>query len=143
MSHSSQESKLSQFREEMAQLNSEFFLLLSERRKISVRIQQLKNGETGKYSHYDPERERELFKQFESSLKELTIKELLAFSLIMEDQACAMAPGAYPSWSTGTHLLESERDLFQMMNPMLLKVSHLDLFLKLHLSQDFSFLKDF
>lgn len=143
MSHSSQETKLSIYREELAQINSEFFLLLDERRKVSVLIQELKKSEVGKYSHYDPEREKVLFNQFRDSLLKLSLKELLAFSLIMEDQANTLAPGAYPSWSRGLHLSDRHHELYEMINPLLLKLTHQSLFQKLELAQDFSFLKDF
>lgn len=140
MSHSSRASNLAQLRERLAQMNSEFFLLVSERRKASLDIQSLKEGGTGRYSHYDPERELALFKQFESELKELSLKELLAFSLIMEDQAQAFAPGAYPSWSQGGHLQHSTREIYEMINPLLFKFSHVSFLSKLQLTQEFQFL---
>lgn len=117
-------------------------MMLSERRAVALRIQELKEN-TGRYSHYDPEREFELFKSLENELKDLSLKELLAFSLIMEDQATAMAPGSYPSWSQFSHLGEPSKDLAGMVNPLLLKVSHPELFSRLKLASDFVFLKDF
>ena len=98
MSRSSRESNLAQYREALLQLNSQFFQILSERRATSLRIQELKDV-SGRYSHFDPDREKVLFEQMHPELKELTLKELLAFSLVMEDQAMAMAPGSYPTWS--------------------------------------------
>ncbi len=142
MSHSSQESNLAILRERLAQMNSEFFLLVGERRRTSLEIQAMK-GPTGRYSLYDPERERNLFKQLENELKQLSLKELLAFSLIMEDQVQAFAPGSYPSWSQASHLTESTREIYEMINPMLLKFSHQSFFSKLHFNQEFQFLKDF
>lgn len=142
MSPSSRESNLAQYREALLQLNSEFFLLLKERRATSLKIQELKET-TGKYSHFDPEREKELFEQMKSDLKLLSIKELLAFSLIMEDQALAMAPGSYPTWSSGVHLNEASKELYSMVNPILLKITHTELFTRLNLNSEFSFLKQF
>jgi chorismate mutase len=142
MSHSSRESNLSQYREALLQLNSEFFLLLAERRSVSVKIQSLKES-SGRFSHFDPEREKELFSQMSAEIKPLSIKELLAFSLIMEDQAMAMAPGSYPNWSAGIHLQEPSKELFAMVNPILLKTTHPDLFARLSLGHEFSFLKEF
>ena len=86
MSLSSRESNLAQYREALLQLNSEFFLMISERRSISLKVQELKDG-SGRYSHFDPEREKALFERLKDEVKGLTLKELLAFSLIMEDQA--------------------------------------------------------
>lgn len=142
MSPSSQESKLSVYRESLLQLNTQFFLILSERRQLSLKIQELK-GSTGRFSHFDPEREKGLFEQAKTELKELSLKELLAFSLVMEDQAMAMAPGSYPAWSNGLHLSDSGDELYQMINPLMLKVSRPELFQRLALNGEFSFLKDF
>ncbi len=142
MSHSSRASNLAQYREALAQTNSEFFLLLAERRTLSLKIQELKTG-YGRYAHYDPERELLIFTQMRASLTELSLKELLAFSLIMEDQAMALAPGSYPSWSQGSHLTELSKEIWSMINPLLLKISHHELFTRLHLTSEFIFLKEF
>jgi chorismate mutase len=142
MSPSSRESNLTQFREALLQLNSQFFQILSERRAVSLRIQELKDV-SGRYSHFDPEREKALFEQMSPELKELTLKELLAFSLVMEDQAMAMAPGSYPTWSNSVHLNEPTRELASMINPILLKLTHPELFNRLSLCVDFAFLKQF
>jgi hypothetical protein len=112
--------------------------MISERRAISLKVQELKNG-SGRYSHFDPEREKALFERLKDEVKGLTLKELLAFSLIMEDQAMAMAPGSYPTWSSGIHLTEPSTELFAMINPLLLKTSHPDLFSRLKLNPNFSF----
>ena len=142
MSLSSRESSLSQFREVLMQLNSEFFLMLSERRAVSLKIQELKGG-SGRYSHFDPEREKLIFEHMREEMKGVSIKELLAFSLIMEDQASAMAPGSYPHWSTEVHLIQPSHELYAQINPLLLKNSRPELFLRLDLNSDFSFLKEF
>lgn len=141
MSPSSRESDLAQLREALAQLNSEFFLTLSERRNLTVRIQEIK-GNSGRYSHYDPDREKVVFESIKTQLKNLTVKELLAFSLVMEDHAMAMAPGSYPTWSNRIHLNQSRNELFEMINPLLLKTCLPKFFSELTLTQDFSFLKD-
>lgn len=142
MSLSSQESNLSQYREALLQLNSEFFLMLSERRSVSLKIQEMKSS-SGRYSHFDPEREKVLFEHMKEELKGPSIKELLAFSLIMEDQAMAMAPGSYPTWSNQTHLTEASKELYAQINPLLLKISHPELFSRLNLNPEFTFLKEF
>ena len=142
MSLSSHASNLAQLREALAQLNSEFFLTIGERRVVTIKIQQSKSV-SGRYCHYDPEREKDIFYQFQTELKNCSIKELLAFSLIMEDHAMAMAPGSYPTWSHFTHLTNPKRELYEMLNPLLLKISHPDLFKILTLSAEFSFLNDF
>ena len=132
MSLSSQESKLAQLREALAQMNSEYFLTLAERRKLCIKIQDYKVVK-GRYSRYDPDRELEMFTLFQKEIKECSIKELLAFSLIMEDHALAMAPGSYPTWSSFSHLNNPRRELFEMINPLLLKRSHPELCSNLNL----------
>jgi chorismate mutase len=142
MSRSSRESELAQLREALLQLNSEFFLTIGERRTLTLRIQEYKAA-TGCYSHFDPEREKEIFGLFSEQLKNLSMRELLAFSLIMEDHAMAMAPGSYPLWSQSIHVARPGHELYEMINPLMLKVSRPDFFNRLMLSQEFSFLKDF
>jgi chorismate mutase len=142
MSHSSRESNLEQLREALAQANSEFFLILAERRKICVKVQEFKDPRSG-YSHYDPERERVVFARFQNEMKSISLRELLAFSLIMEDQAQAFAPGSYPSWSIKTHLKVAGYEVFEMINPMILKLTHPEIFSRLKLSSEFEFLKQF
>jgi chorismate mutase len=132
MSRSSRESDLAQLREALAQLNSEFFLTIAERRNLTVRIQEFKDS-TGRYSHYDPDREKDIFALFQEQLKTLSTKELLAFSLIMEDHATALAPGSYPGWSSCVHLVNPKKDLYEMINPLMLKASRPDFFNRLTL----------
>ena len=142
MSLSSRESNLAQHREALLHLNSEFFLMLSERRSLSLKIQEMK-GSSGRYYHFDPEREKSLFEQMKNEMKGVSLKELLAFSLIMDDQAMAMAPGSYPTWSSGIHLSGPSEELYAMINPLLLRTTHPDLFSRLSLNPDFTFLKEF
>ena len=141
MSPSSRVSDLGQLREALLQANSEFFIVLSERRKLCIAIQEVK-GSTGRFSHYDPEREKIVFEHFRPQLAALSIRELLAFSLVMEDHALAMAPGSYPYWSQRYHLSSAPKDIHEMVNPLMLKASHPDMFARLELTPEFHFLKD-
>ena len=142
MSPSSRESELSQLREALAQLNSEIFIAISERRQLTLKIQESKET-IGRFSHFDPDREKKLFSLFLSELRHLSIKELLAFSLIMEDHAMAMAPGSYPTWSSRSHLTFHGTEIFEMINPLMLKIARPEFFSKLSLQKEFIFLKDF
>lgn len=142
MSPSSRESDLAQYREALAQLNSEFFLLLKERRALCLKVQELKNPNHS-YPHYDPEREKTLFYELSHELKNLSLKELLAFSLIMEDQAMAMAPGSYPAWSQKIHLVMKNDEIQSQINPLLLKFCKPTIFQTLELSSEFNFLNQF
>lgn len=143
MSHSSRESNLLQLREALLQANTEIYHLIEERRTLCLRVQELKDV-SGRFSHYDPDREKIIFEHMQKEFKTLSVKELLAFSLIMEDQAMAMAPGSYPTWSLGIHLAESSaKEIFTMINPLLLKTAHPNLFARLQLTAEFTFLKQF
>ena len=142
MSQSSRESEFSLLRESLAQLNSELFLTIRERRSVTLKIQDYKDS-SGRYPYYDPDQEKIIFHHFLEQLKKFSLKELLAFSLIMEDQAMALAPGSYPEWSQSTHLQVLSGNLYEMINPSMLKVTHPDFFNRLALSGEFSFLKDF
>lgn len=141
MSPSSHASDLAQLREALAQTNSEFIINVDERRKLCLQIQTLK--EKSGVAHYDPDQEKKVFSQASNELKKLSLKELLAFSLVMEDQAGAMAPGTYPSWSNRVHIKEAKGELFELINPLLLKVVKPEAFRRLSLASDYVFLNDF
>lgn len=142
MSLSSRTSNLSRYRESLLQLNSEILISILERRRICLKIQELKTGSgSGNYPHYDHQRELEVFELQKEALVKLSMKELLSFSLMMEDQAMALAPGSYPSWSSKIHLVNDGGALFEMINPLLLKVTHAEVFNRLELKPDFDFLR--
>jgi chorismate mutase len=140
MSPSSRESSLTILREKLIQLNTQYFQIISERRAVSLKVQELKS-ESGRYSNYDPDREKVVFEHLKNEISILSLKEVLAFSLIMEDQAIALEPGSYPTWSSGVHIRSRSGELYGMINPILLKISHPDLFARLSFSPEFSFLK--
>ncbi len=141
MSPSSRASELEQLREALLQANSEYFFNLAERRKLCISIQEVKET-SGRFSHYDPDREKIVFTHFRQQLGALSLRELLSFSLVMEDHALAMAPGSYPAWSQRYHLTSPPKDLHEMINPLMLKISHPDMFGRLELTTEFNFLKD-
>jgi hypothetical protein len=141
MSLSSRESELAQLKEALAQMNSEFFLAIAEKRHLTVKIQGYRAA-SGRYSHFDPEHEKDMFLFFQPQLKTCSIKELLAFSLLMEDHAMAMAPGSYPTWSQMIHVAAPKNELYELINPLILKIARPDFFNRLTLAPEFSFLKD-
>lgn len=141
MSPSSRTSNLERYRESLLQLNSEILISMQERRRICLKIQESKSIQ-GPYPHYDPSRELEIFELQKEHFLKLSMKELLSFSLMMEDQAMALAPGSYPSWSQKVHLARPSNELFEMINPLLLKVSHPEIFNRLDFSHEFDFLKN-
>lgn len=141
MSLSSRTSNFARYREALLQMNSEILISIQERRRLCLKIQGLKTT-SGAYPHYDAKRELEVFELQKDHLIKLSIKELLAFSIIMEDQAVALAPGSYPSWSSKVHLQNSTNELFEMINPLLIKVTHPEIYNRLVLAPDFAFLQD-
>lgn len=142
MLHLSRESKLTELREALEKLNSEFFQAVSLRRETAIQIQKLKSSKE-EFPNFDPQREIDVFRKFQKELASLTEKELLSFSLIMEDQAMSLRPDSYPTWSHFVHLSSHNSRLYEMINPMILKIVRPNLFNSLSLSSEFSFLKDF
>lgn len=89
--------ELSELRLELEGVNKELLSLIRKRRRLAGEIQKFKRKE-GRQT-YDPARERELFTALKDELSELSLGELGAFSLLMEDQAGE----GYPKWSQGEH----------------------------------------
>jgi chorismate mutase len=143
MSLSSRESRLQEFRAKLAQLNFNLLLALDERKIVCREIQATKTIGSSNYPHYDPEREKVVFQEMMLELRQLSIRELLAFSLIMEEHAQGERPGAYPAWSQGVHLNSAPHQLLEMINPLLLSIILPEVFPSVELNQDFLFLKDF
>jgi len=136
-------SNLDNLRAEISLLNKELFSLLDKRQNACHQIQEQKALE-GIHSAYDPKREFEIFEHFSVAIKNLSLKELTAFSLIMEAHAEGRKPQSYPQWSKKVHLQKMHEDeLFHLINPLLLKAKSPELFNQLNLSSDFIFLKDF
>lgn len=144
MSPLSQESNLRDLRDQLREKNELFFSTLSERKLIGQKIQDLKSERVGQYSHYCPRREKEIFGEMKNSLALLSLRELLAFSLIMEEHADSSVRGGncYPIWSSQIHLLKKEEEIFFLINPLLLKLLHQHLFFRLQLKSDFTFLTE-
>lgn len=139
---SSQEFKLADLRGRLSEVNFKLFLTLDERKILCQQIQDLK-PKTGPFSHYDPQREGQIFQEQQDQLKKLSLRELLAFSLMMEEHAQGQQPNSYPAWSTGNHLKVQSGQLLTMINPLLLKFARPDDFIKLQLNSHFIFLREF
>ena len=127
-------SSLQDLRDTLLKINGELLLTISRRREIGELIQNNKS-QADSYPNFDPSREVEVFRHMIEELKHLSLKELLAFSLIMEDQA--KAPSLYPAWSSGIHLEGPVTDLSEMINPILLKMTHPHKFQKLSFKAEF------
>jgi chorismate mutase len=129
---------LIELREALEQLNQQWFGLLQERRELVAKIQATKRDQS--LPVFDHAREAALFRNSLQLLAPLHIKELLAFSLLIE--AHAGSPERYPAWSEGVHLSELPLKDFHRINPVLLKCIHPDLFKTLQIAPDFAFLRD-
>lgn len=122
-------------RNDLKTLNEEFFLFLEQRSALVKSIQSTK-VKTNNYFCFDPVYELTLFSKQIESLSKLSLKELLAYSLILEDHAC-VSKGSYPLWSEQSHLGEKNHNISYAINPILLAVTHKDLYDQLPLNEEF------
>ena len=132
--------RLNHLRHELLVTNHQLLKIMSARKEQVHAIQEIKTLQG--QSIFCPEREWELFNQLQSELSELSIRELLSLSLIIEEDACSYSQ-TYPAWSEGVHLVDGPTILYQQINPILLKVTHLSLFEQLKLKADFDFIYKF
>lgn len=110
--------KLSILRSELEEINNSLFSCLENRSKLVYEIQKIK-GEFNK-AVYDKSRELELFKRESEKLSKLNNKQLLIYSLLIENDANQF-DGTYPAWSSMEHLEScSQKSLSELTNPMLL-----------------------
>jgi chorismate mutase len=134
-------SSLDSLRSELNQLNYQMVDLLAKRKQMVHQIQEEKIH-LGK-PVFSPARENELFKKFQEQLQSLSVKELLIFSLVIEEDAHSFS-SSYPAWSEGEHLQnDSSNNLAEQINPILLKVILPGEFEKLSLKADFDFIRNF
>lgn len=104
---------------ELENLNENILKLFHERKTISGNIQKVKS-DTGSKT-FDPAREIQLFKVLAPELSKLSLKELFAFSLLMEDHAGS----AYPAWSDGVQYQQGSASKERPgINPLLLLLFH-------------------
>lgn len=96
---------LEKFRADLESTNKKILSLIETRRKIVGDIQRVKSNLGS--DKYDPKRELELFISLRGFLEKLSLKELLSFSLLMEDQAGI----GYPEWSQLVHLVPQKERL--------------------------------
>ena len=135
---SASNTKLSELRDNLRDINQQLFKTFLERRAVVEQIQQEK-GQTGTFSSFDSLRELQFFQDLKPSLAGLSAQELMAFSILMEGQAGA--PISYPAWSEGVHLLEAPSHNEHRLNPILLRVLHPEAFATLKLTPHFGFLR--
>ncbi|MEX0797881.1 MAG: hypothetical protein WEB87_04400 [Bacteriovoracaceae bacterium] len=121
--------------------NQDLFKALLNRRALAQNIKERKSAL--KLSDYDPKREAKLFLSHENCLRQLSLKELWAFSLVME----AQAGECYPKWSEQEHLaLNGDKEngfkIENKINPLLVLIFHPDKLNVDLLKKDFQFLSE-
>ena len=127
--------KLSGLRSELESINDEFLDIVEKRRELTCKIGVAKL--LSNFPAFDHEREKYLYSKLSGRLEELTIKELLAFSLISE----AQAGEKYPEWSKMAHLEERTLEPSAMVNPVMLFFYSRRLFGSLKFNSKFEFLR--
>lgn len=136
-------SDINQIRSQLMDLNRMMLSVWQQRKKRVHEIQNLKTAKPllAEFKHYDPHQEWNLFLGLSRPLKQLSQRELLSLSLLMEDHASA--PGLYPEWSRGIHLKSFKSELNQMINPLLIKLIDPKIYTALPLKESFNFLSEF
>ena len=131
---------LEELRLRLEKWNWSFFSFLEERKELVKKLQRKKSKSPispfSPFPHFDPHREWHLFSTFRNPLLAFSLTELLSYSLIMESHASLGQSGVYPSWSQKIHLEEGRPacNLWEMINPLLLKATHEDLLRKVDLA---------
>jgi chorismate mutase len=128
-------------REELLKLNQNIFEYIQTRKTIVNEIQKLKK-KNSIYGCWDPKQEKKLFSHFSHIIKRCSLKELFAFSLLMEDHAMIYTQ-AYPAWSELEHLQSSNIvNAIHQINPILLAEFNKDYYDQLPLKIEMKILID-
>ena len=130
--------ELKVMRDELDKITKELFKII-QNRKVSVQQIQLSKEKTSAFKSFDPIREYSLFQNYKIELQSMSLKELFSFSLLIEDHA-EISTGDYPQWSNLEHISSINKDFTQLqnqVNPILLAVTHKDLYDSLKLSKEF------
>lgn len=135
--------KLHQLRQELLATNEKLIKSMLLRKEQVHAIQEIKVS--GGKNIFCPEREFELFTALKTQLCDLSLRELLSLSLIIEEDACSFSntKNIYPAWSEGEHLQIAPTKLFEQINPIMLKVIKPMLFKELKLKAHFDFIYKF
>ena len=126
---------LTNLREQLKDLTQQYFQLINFRKALVAKIQKTKPQDK-KYFAFDPFQEKQIFKLQKEHLQNMSPRELLAYSLIMEEHA-SVTINAYPQWSQGEHISGQNMDLLSYVNPILLAVVHKEKYDELPLNEQF------
>lgn len=103
-------------RSELISITNNIISLISKRKQLVAKIQEIKQTEN--LNTFIPSREAEVYKLLESELKNFSDKELLSISLLIEEQAGEN----YPQWSEGVHLEIMTNNVIDLINPLMLLI---------------------
>lgn len=103
-------------RSELISITNNIVSLISQRKSLVAKIQEIKQSEN--LNTFIPTREAEVYKLLESELKNFSDRELLSISLLIEEQAGEN----YPQWSQGIHLESRTNKLIDLINPLMLLI---------------------
>lgn len=118
-------------RDELLELTKDLIHKINSRKDLVSQIQSLK--ENTQLKSFDPAREKLVFKELKESTKEMTLKELMLVSLLIEVHAGAH----YPQWSESIHLAQKSGEIIEKINPVLLLQLRPDEFKLLQLKPEF------
>ena len=123
---------LSVFRKQLLELNQLILNLYRRRSRVLNDLMLYKKDH--RYPTWDLAQEVKVYFDLKDDLEEFDLEELLSFSLMIESQAIKAGGLEYPRWSQRVHLKEYHGELFEMVNPVLLRVTRPEMFHKLRLS---------
>ncbi len=113
--------QLHSYRDQLFDLTKTILNLIKEREVLVEKIQkekELTDNEASLFKNFDPKREALIFSELKKQLSNLTSKELLALSLLIESQANYSE--GYPCWSDLVHLDKKAGSIAEQTNPILL-----------------------
>lgn len=129
------QNNISDLRDDVLKLNKQLFQLMQSRKKVIASIQITKKSSS--VSGFDAKREWEVFQLLSDELNAQDMNELFLFSFLMETQV----GGDYPKWSQCAHLRNSTDELFEKVNPLLLKLVKNEYYKRLKLIDSYEYLE--
>lgn len=125
---------LESHRKELLETTKNILNQMSIRKTLVGKIQKTKVDMNEKA--WSPEQEHRVFNSLHLELKEMSLKELFAVSIMIEAQA--VNSHDYPRWSEGEHLNFNLKNFTEQINPILLYLYHPREYAKLELRAEFS-----
>jgi chorismate mutase len=118
-------------RSDLIALTEQIITLISQRKEVVTKIQNVKSKNALKA--FIPEREKEVYLQLSDQLEKFSDKELLSLSLLIEEHA----GDHYPAWSESVHLRQKTNTLHDLINPVMLLILRPSSFKMLTLKKEY------